>query len=144
MGLLGVYLRHVKNFAQIGRILKFIKTNHKLTVAEKHKKPPLTLKLLNEWYKLHVQYAANSLGLYSSTGTTYDVLEPEHNVALYDALSSRTAVATMGSALSVVSVQINSDFCFFCFVHYLVRKKKEISLVYLNILCVDAVNAILK
>ena len=91
-----------------------------------------------------VQYAATSLELYSSTGTTYDVLEPEHDVALYDALSSRTAVATMGSALSVVSVQINSDFCFFCFVHYPVRKKKEISLVYLNIRCVDAVNAILK
>ena len=48
----------------------------------------------------------------------------------------------MGSALSVVSVQINSDFCFF-FVHYLV-KEKEISLVYLNIRCVDVVNAILK
>ena len=89
-----------------------------------------------------VQYAATSLELYSSTGTTHDALEPEHDVALYDALSSRTAVATMGSALSVVSVQISSDFCVF-FVDYLV-KKKEISLVYLNIRCVDAVNAILK
>ena len=38
----------------IGRVLKFIKTNHKPTVAEKHKEPPLTRKLLNEWYKLHV------------------------------------------------------------------------------------------
>ena len=38
----------------IGRVLHFIKTNHKLTVAEKHKEPPLTRKLLNEWYKLHV------------------------------------------------------------------------------------------
>ena len=60
-----------------------------------------------------VQYAATDLELYSSTGTTYDALEPERDVALYDALSSRTAVAAMGSALSVVSVQINSDFCFF-------------------------------
>ena len=60
-----------------------------------------------------VQYAATSLELYSSTGTTYDVLETEHDVALYDALSSRTAVATMESSLSVVSVQINSDFCFY-------------------------------
>ena len=89
-----------------------------------------------------VQYAATSLKLYSSTGITYDVLEPEHDVALYDALSSRTAVATMGSTLSVVSVQINSDFCFFFFITLL--KKKEISLVYLNIRCVDAVNTILK
>ena len=60
-----------------------------------------------------VQYAATSLELYSFTGTTYDVLEPEHDVAIYDALSSRTAVATMGSALSVVSVQIKSDLSFF-------------------------------
>ena len=37
----------------IGRVLKFIKTNHKPTVAEKHKEPPLTRKFLNEWYKLH-------------------------------------------------------------------------------------------
>ena len=37
-----------------GRVLKFIKTTHKPTVAEKHKEPPLTNKLLNEWYKLHV------------------------------------------------------------------------------------------
>ena len=29
-----------------------------------------------------VQYAATNLELYSSTGTTYDVLEPEYNVAL--------------------------------------------------------------
>ena len=71
-----------------------------------------------------VQYAATSLEFNSSTGTTYDVLEPEHDVSLYDALSSRTAVATMGSALLVVSVQINSDFCFF-FVHYLVKKKER-------------------
>ena len=90
-----------------------------------------------------VKYAATSLELYSSTSTTYDVLEPEHDVALYDALSSRTAVATMGSALSVVSVQINSDFWFF-FCPLPCKKKKEISLVYLNIRCVDAVNAILK
>ena len=90
-----------------------------------------------------VQYAATSLELYSSTSTTYDVLKPEHDVALYDALSSRTAVATMGSALSVVSVQINSDFCFFCPLPCK-KKKEEISLVYLNIRCVDAVNAILK
>ena len=90
-----------------------------------------------------VQYAATSRELYSSTGTTYDGLEPEHDFALYDALSSRTAVATMGSALSVVSVQINSDFCFFCPLPCK-KKKKEISLVYLNIRCVDAVNTILK
>ena len=38
----------------IERVLKFIKTNHKPTVAEKHKEPPLARKLLNEWYKLHV------------------------------------------------------------------------------------------
>ena len=49
-----------------------------------------------------VQYAATSLELYSTTGTTNDVLEPEHDAALYDALSSRTAVATMGSALGTV------------------------------------------
>ena len=81
-----------------------------------------------------VQYAATSLELYSSTGTTYDVLEPEHDVALYDALSSRTAVATMGSALSVVSVQINSDFCFF-FVDYLVKKKRDFLGVFKHSLC---------
>ena len=75
--------------------------------------------LHSQTYSGPVQYAATSLELYSSTSTTYDVLEPEH-----DALSSRTAVATMGSALSVVSVQINSDFCFF-FVHYLVKKKRR-------------------
>ena len=90
-----------------------------------------------------VQYAATSLEPYSSTGTTYDVLDPENDVALYHALSSRTAVITMVSALSVVSVQINSDFCFFL-VHYLVKKKREISLVYFNIRYVDAVNAILR
>ena len=38
----------------IGRVLKFIKTTHKPTVAEKHKEPPLVRKLLNEWYNLHV------------------------------------------------------------------------------------------
>ena len=38
----------------IERVLKFIKTNHKPTVAEKYKEPPLARKLLNEWYKLHV------------------------------------------------------------------------------------------
>ena len=32
----------------IGRVLKFIKTTHKPTVAEKHKEPPLTNKLLNK------------------------------------------------------------------------------------------------
>ena len=69
-----------------------------------------------------VQYAATSLELYSSTGTTYDVPEPEHDVALHDALSSRTAVATMGSALSVFSVQINSDFFFF---HYPVKQTNK-------------------
>ena len=37
----------------IGRVLKFIKTNHKPTAAEKHKELPLTRKFLNEWYKLH-------------------------------------------------------------------------------------------
>ena len=88
-----------------------------------------------------VQYPATSLELYSSTGTTYDVLEPEHDVALYGALSSRTAVTTMGSVFSVVSVQINSDF-FFCPLPC--KKKREISLVYFNIRCVDAVNAILR
>ena len=77
-----------------------------------------------------VQYAATSLELYSSTGTTYDALEPEHDVAL----SSRTAVATMGSALSVVSVQINGDFCFF-FVHYLVKKKRDFLGVFKHSLC---------
>ena len=80
-----------------------------------------------------VQYAATSLELYSSTGTTYDVLEPEHDVALYDALSSRTAVATMGSALSVVSVQVNSDFCFFFF-HY-PEKKRDFLGVFKHSLC---------
>ena len=81
-----------------------------------------------------VQYAATSLELYSSTGTTYDGLEPEHDFALYDALSSRTAVATMGSALSVVSVQINSDFCFF-FVDYLLKKKRDFLGVFKHSLC---------
>ena len=38
----------------IGRVLKFIKTNQKPTVAKNHKEPPLVRKLLNEWYKLHV------------------------------------------------------------------------------------------
>ena len=73
----------------------------------------ITRALLSQTSSRPVQYAATSLELYSSTGTTYDGLEPEHDVALYDALSSRTAVATMGSALSVVSVQINSDLFFF-------------------------------
>ena len=103
----------------------------------------ITRVLLSQTSSGPVQYAATSLELYSSTGTTYDVLEPEHDVALYDALSSRTAVATMGSALSVVSVQINSDLFFFLSITFFL-KTKEISLVYLNIRFMDAVNAILK
>ena len=43
-----------KEDPHIGCVLKLIKTNHKPTVAEKDKEPPLTRKLLNEWYKLHL------------------------------------------------------------------------------------------
>ena len=43
-----------KEDPHIGRVLKLIKTNHKPTAAEKDKEPPLTRKLLNEWYKLHL------------------------------------------------------------------------------------------
>ena len=45
----------------IERVLKFIKTNHKPTVAEEHKEPPLVRKLLNEWYKLHVNMKSGLL-----------------------------------------------------------------------------------
>ena len=94
-----------------------------------------------ETYSRPVRYAATSLALYTSTGTTLDVLEREHDVALYDVLSSRIAAATMGSALSVFPVQINIDF--FCPLHCC-NKKKEIPLVYLNIRYVNAVDAVLR
>ena len=45
----------------IGRVLKVVKTNQKPTVGQKQKEPPLVRKLLNEWWKLHVDKKSGTL-----------------------------------------------------------------------------------